>query len=57
MLDMNLEDRAIGGSQEPTPGPDTERGQFARLGYTSTTKSGLIVGKAWTDANQTQDSV
>ena len=57
MLDMNLEDRAIGGSQETTPGPDTERGQFARLGYTSTTKSGLIVGKAWTDANQTQDSV
>jgi hypothetical protein len=53
MLDMQLEDKAIGGSQEPTPGPDTDRRQFARLGYTSTTKSGLRVGKAWTDVHGT----
>jgi len=46
---MTLQDRAVGGSQEPTPGPDTHRRQVAQLGYNSTTKSGLKVGKAWAD--------
>jgi hypothetical protein len=45
MRDMTLQDRAVGSSQEPTPGPDTHRRQVAQLGYNSTTKSGLKAGR------------
>ena len=46
-LRLGVVDNAIGGTQEPAKGQETTNIQVAHLGWSSTTKKGLELGKAW----------